>query len=158
LRGLGANHSLLLVDGLRVADYPLPSTGRLQSIHLPEFQQPAGRNGRSIEVLGTGASSIYGSDAVAGVVNVILKHDYVGDTVSVRGGGAVRGGRDLTDITWMVAKASAICTSSTTFSTSTAARCGAITARTPTPMRAPLRHVVSRGPAVWLPALLGPVS
>jgi outer membrane receptor protein involved in Fe transport len=53
-----------------------------------------------VEVLGTGASSIYGSDAVAGVANVILKHDYVGDTLSVRGGGAVRGGRNLTDITW----------------------------------------------------------
>jgi outer membrane receptor protein involved in Fe transport len=104
LRGLGANHSLLLVDGLRVADYPLPSQGGSNQYTFQNFNNlPAAMVDR-IEVLGTGASSIYGSDAVAGVVNVILKHDYVGDTVSVRGGGAVRGGRDLTDITWMGGK------------------------------------------------------
>jgi len=100
LRGLGPNHSLLLVDGLRVADYPQPSQGGASQYTFQNFNNiPAAMVDR-IELLETGASSIYGSDAVAGVVNVILKHDYVGDTISVRGGGAVRGGRDLTDITW----------------------------------------------------------
>ena len=100
LRGLGANHSLLLVDGLRVADYPYPSQGGANQYTFQNLNNlPAAMVDR-IEVLGTGASSIYGSDAVGGVANVILKHDYVGDDVSVRGGGAVRGGRDLTDIDW----------------------------------------------------------
>jgi len=100
LRGLGPNHSLLLVDGLRVADYPYPSQGSNNQYTFQNLNNlPAAMVDR-IEVLVTGASSIYGSDAVGGVANVILKHDYVGDTVSVRGGGAVRGGRDLTDITW----------------------------------------------------------
>jgi outer membrane receptor protein involved in Fe transport len=100
LRGLGANHSLLLVDGLRVADYPFPSQGYNNQFTFQNLNNiPAGMVDR-IEVLGTGASSIYGSDAVGGVANVILKHDYVGDTVSVRGGAAVRGGRDLTEVDW----------------------------------------------------------
>ena len=38
-----------------------------------------------VEVLKDGASAIYGSDAVAGVVNVILKRDYQGDQVRLRG-------------------------------------------------------------------------
>jgi len=100
LRGLGANHSLLLVDGMRVADYPFPAQGGQNQYTFQNLNNiPAGMVDR-IEVLGTGASSIYGSDAVGGVANVILKHDYIGDTVSVRAGGAVRGGRDLTEIDW----------------------------------------------------------
>jgi outer membrane receptor protein involved in Fe transport len=100
LRGLGANHSLLLVDGLRVADYPQPAQGGSNNYNFQNLNNlPAGMVDR-IEILGTGGSSIYGSDAIAGVANVILKHNYTGDTFSVRGGGAVRGGRDLIDISW----------------------------------------------------------
>jgi outer membrane receptor protein involved in Fe transport len=100
LRGLGSNHSLLLVDGLRVADYPFPSQGGANQYNFQNLNNIPSAMVDRIEVLGTGASAIYGSDAVAGVVNVILKHDYVGDTVSVRGGAAVRGGRDLTEVDW----------------------------------------------------------
>ncbi|MEX7582846.1 hypothetical protein, partial [Stenotrophomonas maltophilia] len=43
---------------------------------------------------------IYGSDAIAGVVNVILKTNYDGDEVRVRGGTSTEGGRDTWDLSW----------------------------------------------------------
>ncbi|GLQ98917.1 TonB-dependent receptor plug domain-containing protein [Dyella mobilis] len=95
LRNLGPDHTLLLVDGHRVTDYPMPGNGGTTS-----FQNynniPVGMVDH-VEVLGSGASSIYGSDAVAGVINVILKKNYVGDEISVTAGGATRGGRRYGD-------------------------------------------------------------
>jgi outer membrane receptor protein involved in Fe transport len=95
LRNLGPDHSLLLIDGHRVTDYPQPSAG--QSTFQNYNNIPTGMVDH-IEVLATGASSIYGSDAVAGVVNVILKKNYQGDHVQVTAGGATRGGRKYGDL------------------------------------------------------------
>jgi outer membrane receptor protein involved in Fe transport len=95
LRNLGPDHSLLLIDGHRIADYPQPSAG--QSTFQNYNNIPVGMVDH-IEVLATGASSIYGSDAVAGVVNVILKKNYQGDDLQVTAGGATRGGRDYGDV------------------------------------------------------------
>ena len=92
LRNLGADHSLLLINGRRVADYPMPGNGG-QSTFQNFNNIPTGMIDH-IEVLASGASSIYGSDAVAGVVNVILKKRYQGDHLEVTGGGATRGGRN----------------------------------------------------------------
>lgn len=64
LRGLPANATLLLVNGRRT------STSDLNLIPEAAIER--------IEVLLDGASAIYGTDAVAGVVNVILKEDYSG--------------------------------------------------------------------------------
>lgn len=94
LRNLGSGRSLLLVNGHRVSDYP-------QSAHAStNFQNfnniPTGMIDR-IEILATGASSLYGSDAVAGVVNIILKKEYQGDDVQMTLGSATRGGRDYGD-------------------------------------------------------------
>src|SRR5690606_29178368 len=47
-----------------------------------------------IEVMSGGASAIYGSDAVAGVINIITKTNYEGDTVRLRGGTTTQGGGD----------------------------------------------------------------
>lgn len=47
-----------------------------------------------------GASAIYGSDAIAGVVNVILKQNYSGDQFRMRGGTSTEGGRDTADVSW----------------------------------------------------------
>jgi outer membrane receptor protein involved in Fe transport len=95
LRNLGPNHSLLLIDGHRVTDYPMPGNGGTTT-----FQNynniPVGMIDH-IEVLATGASSIYGSDAIAGVINVILKKNYVGDEIKVSAGGATMGGRQYGD-------------------------------------------------------------
>ena len=98
LRNLGPDHSLLLIDGHRVADYPMPSgegEGSFQNFN----NIPVGLIDH-VELLPTGASSIYGSDAVAGVVNVILKKNYQGDDLKVTGGGATRGGREYGDLVY----------------------------------------------------------
>ncbi|MGH8235362.1 MAG: TonB-dependent receptor plug domain-containing protein [Rhodanobacteraceae bacterium] len=64
LRGLGASRTLVLVDGQRVLNKDLSS-------------MPASAVER-IEVLTNGASSVYGSDAIGGVINIILKSNYQG--------------------------------------------------------------------------------
>jgi len=78
LRGLGSNATLLLIDGKRVAP-----TGNVFSF-TEANQLPVSAIER-IEVIADGASAIYGSDAVAGVVNYITRKRYNGLEVSVRG-------------------------------------------------------------------------
>jgi outer membrane receptor protein involved in Fe transport len=95
LRNLGADHTLLLINGYRVPDYPVPGTFG-QSTFQNYNNIPVGMVDH-IEVLASGASSIYGSDAVAGVINVILKKNYQGDNIKLTGGGATRGGRTYGD-------------------------------------------------------------
>ena len=74
LRGL-PNSTLLLIDGHRQAPYPYNINGIDQFVDLNSI--PIAAVDR-IEVLTDGASATYGSDAIAGVVNVILKDDYNG--------------------------------------------------------------------------------
>ena len=94
LRNLGSGRSLLLVDGHRVSDYPQSSGA---STNFQNYNNiPTGMIDR-IEILATGASSLYGSDAVAGVVNIILKKEYQGDDVQFTLGSSTRGGRDYGD-------------------------------------------------------------
>ncbi|WP_426700199.1 TonB-dependent receptor plug domain-containing protein [Rhodanobacter sp. Col0626] len=94
LRNLGSGRSLLLVDGHRVADYPQSSGA---STNFQNYNNiPTGMIDR-IEILATGASSLYGSDAVAGVVNIILKKNYEGDDLQFTLGSSTRGGRDYGD-------------------------------------------------------------
>ncbi len=69
LRGLGSARTLLLVNGRRVVNSDVNSI-------------PASAVER-IEILTSGASAVYGSDAVAGVVNFILRRDFDGMTASV---------------------------------------------------------------------------
>ena len=97
LRNLGPGRSLLLINGHRVADYPLPYTGKSNFANYNNI--PTGIVER-IEVLSGGASAIYGSDAVAGVVNVILKKDIDGDTFRARWGTTTEGGRTVRDASW----------------------------------------------------------
>ncbi len=95
LRGLGPQFSLLLIDGHRVVDYPQPFYAHSNFQNYSNI--PTGMVER-VEILASGASSIYGSDAVAGVVNVILKKNYQGSDLQVTGGGAQRGGRAYGDV------------------------------------------------------------
>ncbi|GGA42872.1 TonB-dependent receptor domain-containing protein [Dyella nitratireducens] len=101
LRGIGPGFSLLMIDGHRVVDYPQPLNK--QSNFQNYNNIPTGMIDH-IEVLATGASSIYGSDAVAGVINVILKKNYQGDDLQITGGGATRGGRAYGDINFFGGK------------------------------------------------------
>ncbi len=77
LRGLGSNATLMLIDGRRLA----PS-GTLSAFGDPN-QIPVAALER-IEVVTDGASAIYGTDAVGGVVNFILKKNYDGFEVTGR--------------------------------------------------------------------------
>jgi len=75
LRGLGQRATLTLINGRRMANIPFAQNLQdafvdLNSIPLAAIER--------IEVLKDGASAIYGSDALAGVVNIILRKDFVG--------------------------------------------------------------------------------
>ncbi|ALK97241.1 hypothetical protein AB595_11450 [Massilia sp. WF1] len=80
LRGLGGARTLVLVNGRRMAVYGGGSAGAagssvdINSIPLAAIER--------VEVLKDGASAIYGSDAIAGVVNFILRRDYKGVEIS----------------------------------------------------------------------------
>ncbi|WDF74225.1 TonB-dependent receptor [Novosphingobium sp. KACC 22771] len=84
LRGLGQDATLTLINGHRVAN-----GGNRQSIDVSAIPIDAIER---IEIVTDGASALYGSDAVAGVANVILKRDYQGLATSARLGLATEGG------------------------------------------------------------------
>lgn len=72
LRGLGTNRTLVLVDGQRLANQDLNM--------IPQNMI------ERVDVLAEGASTVYGSDAIGGVVNFILRKDYKGAELSVNDG------------------------------------------------------------------------
>ena len=81
MRGLGANYTLVLLDGRR-----MPGTSSSSGAAADTSRIPMAIVER-IEILREGASAVYGSDAVAGVINIITKKDFNGlnftyDTVS----------------------------------------------------------------------------
>jgi iron complex outermembrane recepter protein len=83
LRGLGSDATLVLVDGRRTA---LSGEGSFSDIGM----LPTNIIDR-VEILADGASAVYGSDAVAGVANVILRKAIDGFETSVRYGGVTEG-------------------------------------------------------------------
>ena len=89
LRGLGPNHTLVLVNGRRIADFPMPFKGRSNFTDVSNI--PIGMIDR-VEILTGSASAVYGSDAISGVVNFILKQHADGTTIDVRYGDTTRGG------------------------------------------------------------------
>lgn len=79
LRNLGSDRTLVLVNGRRfVAGVPGTSTVDLNTIPTQFIDR--------VDVLTGGSSAVYGSDAVAGVVNIALKKDYQGLEASARAG------------------------------------------------------------------------
>ncbi len=75
LRGLGEQRTLVLLDGRRLAKAPQVGTSAdLNSIPMAAVER--------IEILTDGASAIYGSDAIGGVVNFILRKDFEGGVIS----------------------------------------------------------------------------
>ncbi|WP_279432810.1 TonB-dependent receptor [Rheinheimera sp. D18] len=93
LRGMGANRTLVLVNGKRVPQYPAATGGSSNFVDTSTFPTSAVER---IEILTGGASAIYGSDAIGGVVNIILKKSYDGSTINVRHENPQHGGRDKT--------------------------------------------------------------
>ena len=90
LRNLDSNRTLVLVDGLRWVNESSASgvsgSADLNTIPLSIIDR--------IEVLEDGASSIYGSDAIAGVINIITKKRFDGVEVTGYGGTYSKGGPD----------------------------------------------------------------
>jgi iron complex outermembrane recepter protein len=83
LRGLTVNSTLVLIDGRRAAPYALADDGQRSFVDLNTIPLDSVER---VEVLKDGASSIYGADAIAGVVNVILKKQYQGAEVYAEAG------------------------------------------------------------------------
>lgn len=89
LRGLSEKYTLVLVDGQRVAPFGFAVNGTdsffdIDAIPLNMVER--------IEIVKTGAVSQYGSDAIAGVVNIITKKDFQGLQLGGGFGGATSGG------------------------------------------------------------------
>jgi iron complex outermembrane receptor protein len=85
LRGLGASSTLVLLNGHRMAPAVRGTEVDVSSIPLAAIER--------VEILTDGASAIYGSDAVGGVVNIITKKDYDGADTSARLGSVTSGSR-----------------------------------------------------------------
>lgn len=81
LRGLGANSTLVLVNGRRVAYYGFASESTFVDLNSLPFSAID-----RVEVLKEGASAIYGTDAMGGVINFILKKSYSGVEASAAAG------------------------------------------------------------------------
>ncbi|WP_308368448.1 MULTISPECIES: TonB-dependent receptor [unclassified Microbulbifer] len=86
LRNLGSSRTLVLVNGRRFVS---SSSGVSSAVDMNNI--PVDMIDR-IEVLTDGASAVYGSDAVAGVINVVMKDSFDGVKISARGGATEDGG------------------------------------------------------------------
>lgn len=84
LRGLGTDSTLVLINGKRLAPSGFGSFVDISQIPLNAIER--------IEILTDGASAVYGSDAIGGVVNFILRDDYEGAETRLRYGAVTDGG------------------------------------------------------------------
>lgn len=90
LRGLGNSSTLVLVNGRRLAPSSLGAIADISHIPLSAIER--------VEILTDGSSAIYGSDAVGGVVNIILKKEYEGADTRLRFGSVSSGSREESGI------------------------------------------------------------
>ena len=88
LRGIGSNRTLTLVNGRRVAG-SASLYGTSTNLNLIPMEAV-----ERIEILRDGASSIYGSDAMGGVINIITKKDFEGLSVALNGAIPTQGGAE----------------------------------------------------------------
>lgn len=92
LRSLGANRTLVLLNGKRVAPNPFAVVGTdLNTLPLAAIAR--------IETLPDGASAIYGTDAIAGVINFITRKDYKGVSIGATAQMTEDGGGDVKSAT-----------------------------------------------------------
>ncbi|MDH0864997.1 TonB-dependent receptor [Mitsuaria sp. GD03876] len=82
MRGMGSAATLVLINGRRIAPAGVvdPNSGQSTVFNVNAIPMSAIER---VEILKSGASSLYGSDALAGVVNVILRNDYTGQLIEV---------------------------------------------------------------------------
>jgi outer membrane receptor protein involved in Fe transport len=86
LRGLGSDATLVLLNGHRMAADGYFQASDISGVPLGAVQR--------VEVVSDGASAIYGSDAIAGVANIVLRKTYSGTEISARLGNTAEGGGD----------------------------------------------------------------
>lgn len=99
LRGLGVGNTLVLINGRRGVNYPSSQASDNLAPVLTFNSNTAPVNGlRRVEVLRDGAGAIYGSDAVAGVVNMEYQDDFEGARIEVQYGDAP--GTNLNEVTF----------------------------------------------------------
>ncbi len=98
LRGLGSNRTLVLLNGRRL---PGSFSGVTASVDLNAI--PVAAVDR-IEILKEGASTAYGADAVAGVVNIITKRDFDGVELSVQYGESFEGDAESDNVSFSFGK------------------------------------------------------
>lgn len=89
LFGLDPGFTLILMDGHPLANYPVPYNGTGNFVDLATIPTSVIDH---IDILSGGQSSLYGSSAIAGVVNIVLKKHVEGTDISFRGGGYSDGG------------------------------------------------------------------
>ncbi|MEW6169544.1 MAG: TonB-dependent receptor plug domain-containing protein, partial [Pseudomonadota bacterium] len=88
LRGLGSERTLVLIDGRRAPKAPFAPTDQdLNAVPIAAVER--------IEILKDGASAIYGSDAIGGVINIITRKDFQGVEISHQLQGTDRKGGDV---------------------------------------------------------------
>jgi iron complex outermembrane receptor protein len=99
LRGLTVQSTLSVADGLRLAPYPLADDGQRNFVDLNTIPNAIVER---VEILRDGASSTYGADAIAGVVNVITKKEIQGLHLTGSGGFSQDGGGEEQqfDVAW----------------------------------------------------------
>jgi len=95
IRGLGAVRTLVLMNGRRVV---ASGTGADASVDLNSIPLAAIER---VEVLKDGASAIYGSDALGGVVNIITRDDFDGEEANVYTGTTQRGDGQVYDVSFV---------------------------------------------------------
>ena len=95
LRNLGPGLTLTLVNGRRPAQYPQPYNRDNNVVNVKAIPSSIVER---VEILTGGASAIYGSDAVAGVVNIVTRENIEGHTVRLTAGTTASGGGDSTKI------------------------------------------------------------
>jgi iron complex outermembrane receptor protein len=88
LRGLGGQATLILINGKRVTAF----SGEVQGVYGVNLDMIPFQAIERVEVLKDGASAIYGSDAIGGVINFIVRQDYQGADATVFYGSPTRGG------------------------------------------------------------------
>jgi iron complex outermembrane receptor protein len=88
LRNVGANGTLVLIDGLRSVGFPMNDDGHISFVDLNSIPFSAVQE---VQVLKDGASSLYGADAIGGVVNIIMKKKFNGYAGQIEAGEAQKG-------------------------------------------------------------------
>ena len=95
LRNLGPGYTLTLINGRRPAQYPQPYNRDNNVVNIKAI--PSSIIER-VEILTGGASAIYGSDAIAGVVNIVLRKNFEGNELRGTVGTTTNGGGDSVNL------------------------------------------------------------